>query len=421
MTSFDTLADRSPALSEAYDAVRPKFAADLCEVEAWVRDQAKDYTALDAAIRAEIDSNRAMGLRLALKIAESRRIIRELKTPVTLTLLNPVYKETGRMQPRAEHPHGEDSIRSKIETLREFEDLNSNFQARFVVIDDECPDGSGEMAGAILDSLAKGAERSKHRVLFLGEAIDTADPALPPGLTHKDGARRSVKGGSVLYGMRTCVHDEVEGLHILVDNDADLSIHPAQLGLLIRDILDGNASAVAGSRREEDSVAWIGGTRNTRGQFFIAIWQHFLPELAKVVIDTNRAFKAFEATALVRILDDIQTYTFPYQIELLQACISSNIPLSTCGIGYLDSEAASTQQGENITETYLHQIHQIIDIAKRHGAMDPQDELCRSFEEITEDQWLEIEQNPPERLEESSCHALLRSKHTQKTQYLRNS
>ncbi len=394
MTSFATLADRSPALTEAYDATRPEFARYLREVEAWHRDQATDYAALDAAIRVELDPNRAMGLRLALKIAESRRIIRELDSPVTLTLLNPVYKETGRMRPRAEHPHGEDSIRTKVEILRELEGLNPNLQAHFVVIDDECPDGSGELAREILDTLAEGAEPAKHRVLFLGEAIDAADPALPPGLTHKDGARRSVKGGSVLYGMRKLVADEVEGLHILVDNDADLSIHPAQLGLLIRDILAGRARAVAGSRREEDSVAWIGGTRNSRGQLFIAIWQHFLPELAKVVIDTNRAFKAFEARALAPILDDIQTYTFPYQIELLQACISRSIPLSTCGIGYLDSEAASTQQGENITETYLQQIHQIIDIAKRHGSIDPKDELCRFFEGITEEQWIEIERKP---------------------------
>jgi hypothetical protein len=58
-------------------------------------------------------------------------------------------------------------------------------------------------------------------------------------------------------------------------------------------------------------------------------------------------------------------------------------------------EAASTQQGENITETYLHQIHRIIDIAKRHRTIDPQDALCRFFEGISEEQWLAIEGNPP--------------------------
>ena len=45
-------------------------------------------------------------------------------------------------------------------------------------------------------------------VVRIDERIETVDPAaivfaeLPPGLTHKDGPRRSVKGGAVLYGMR---------------------------------------------------------------------------------------------------------------------------------------------------------------------------------------------------------------------------
>ena len=60
----------------------------------------------------------SIGLRLALKLAESRRVIASLDRPVTVTLLNPVYKETGRMQRRSEHPHGEDSLRTKVEALR---------------------------------------------------------------------------------------------------------------------------------------------------------------------------------------------------------------------------------------------------------------------------------------------------------------
>jgi len=46
---------------------------------------------------------------------------------VTVTLLNPVYKETGRMRPRSEHPHGEDYIRTKVDTLRELEGLSKHF------------------------------------------------------------------------------------------------------------------------------------------------------------------------------------------------------------------------------------------------------------------------------------------------------
>lgn len=395
MSDIQELARRSPSLVEAYDATRPEFRTYVEEVASWYRGQAQPYARIDAGIRAALEPAGSIGLRTAVKIAESRRVIEALEAPVTVTLLNPVYKETGRMRRRSEHPHGEDSLRTKVEALAELERLNEHFHARMIVIDDECPDGSGELARGILAQYGDG---EKYRVLMLGEAIDCEDPDLPPGLTHKDGPRRSVKGGSVLFGMRKCLRDPVPGRHILVDNDADLSIHPGQLGLLIEDIVAGSAQAVAGSRREEDSVATIGGSRNTRGQLFIQIWQHFLPQLAERIRDTNRAFKAFDSGALASILDDIQTYTFPYQIELLQACVSRDIPLSRRGIAYLDSEAASTQQGDNITETYLHQIHQILDIARRYETIPAGDELAAFFERISEDDWLGIERHPPERI-----------------------
>lgn len=395
MHELDTLADQSPHLVEAYDATRPEFTRYATDVEAWLDQHHQAYDKVDAAILASLDRTDAIGLRLALKLAESRRLVSALQEPVTVTLLNPVYKETGRLQRRSEHPHGEDSLRTKVAALRGLEELNPNFRARVIVIDDECPEGSGELARRILDEYD---DPERYRVLFLGEAIDRGDPRLPPGLTHKDGDRRSVKGGSVLYGMRTGLADVVEGRHILVDNDADLSVHPTQVGLLVDDIVAGAAAVVAGSRREADSVATIGSSRDERGRLFIGIWQHLLPQLAQHIQDTNRAFKAFDAAALTEILDDIEAYTFPYQIELLQASVSRGIPLRPRGIAYLDSEAASTQQGENITETYLHQIQQIIEIAQRYETIDPDDGLLRFFNGLTEPEWAAIERDPPEQL-----------------------
>jgi hypothetical protein len=334
-------------------------------------------------------------------LAESQRIIRNLSQRLTITLVNPVYKETGRIQRREEHPHGENSIRFKADTLAGLEQLNPLLSCRMIVVDDECPDHSGEMVEDILKNEYPGEfAAGKLSVLYLRKAIDDSLKNVPPGITHKDGENRSVKGGALLYGMRTAVQQDADGLHVIVDNDADLSIHPAQLGLLVEPILTGAAGAVAGSRREKDSVALIGGSRNTRGQLFIKIWQHLLPELASTVIDTNRAFKAFTSDTLEQILDHIQIYTFPYQVELLQACISAEIPLKTRGIAYVDSEAASTQQGEAITETYLNQVHQIIDIAKRYRTIDPTDPLLNFLREISEDRWQQIEANPPEHLSE---------------------
>ena len=42
---------------------------------------------------------------------------------MTITLVNPVYKETGRIRRREEHPHGEDSVRYKIKVLRDVGDF----------------------------------------------------------------------------------------------------------------------------------------------------------------------------------------------------------------------------------------------------------------------------------------------------------
>lgn len=122
--------------------------------------------------------------------------------------------------------------------------------------------------------------------------------------------------------------------------------------------------------------------------------------MSSQIIDTNRAFKAFTSTGLQRIIDLIETYTFPYQIELLQACINAGVALEKRGIAYVDSEAASTQQGEGITETYLHQIHQIADIARRYQTIDLSDALLNYLQSTDEKMWQQIESNPPERLED---------------------
>ena len=392
---------KAPPVTEAYDTTIPEFQTYVDGVVGWYSAQANSYDAIDAAARSRGgDDSRVFGFRIALKIAESHRILRNLERQVTVTLINPVYKETGRIQRREEHPHGENSIRFKAGVLKHLEQSCPHLSCRLVVVDDECPNGSGAMAEEILrEEYPAEWDDGRFRVLSLSEAIDRADPDIPPGVTHKDGPNRSVKGGALLYGMRKAVPQKVDGLHIIVDNDADLSIHPGQLGLLVDPIVTGRADAVAGSRREEDSVALIGDSRNSRGQLFIKIWKHFLPGLAERLTDTNRAFKAFSAAALQQVLPNIEIYTFPYQIELLQACVSGGIPLEKRGIAYVDSEAASTQQGEAITETYLNQVHQIIDIARRYKTIDTSDPLLRFLEEISDREWQEIETNPPEHLE----------------------
>ncbi|NNK17832.1 MAG: hypothetical protein HKP49_01645 [Maribacter sp.] len=387
-----SIINQGPIIAEAYDANTETAHIYYNTVKTWVGKQAESIKELDE--KAQSYGNEALAFRTMLKFLESEKVISSLNEEVTLTLINPVYKETGRMQRREEHPHGENALRTKIDTLLYFTSINPLFKGRVFVVDDGCPDGSGKMAENIMSEYPG----TPHKVFFLANAIDENDADLPVGITHKSGSNRSVKGGAALFGMRKALRTPTNGMHIIVDNDADLSIHPMQLGLLVEDIINGKTKAVAGSRRENDSVSLIGGSRDLRGNLFIRIWQHFLPQLAENITDTNRAFKAFESTALETILPAIKIYTFPYQIELLQACISMNIPLIKKGIAYLDSEAASTQSGDNITETYLNQINQIIDIAKRYNTIPVTDPLMKYLSSISEEEWRSIETNPPKNI-----------------------
>src|SRR5260370_9986477 len=50
----------------------------------------------------------------AVAAARSRRRLGELAGPIHLTVVWAMYGETGRMGPRAVHPHGEDFVRAKV-------------------------------------------------------------------------------------------------------------------------------------------------------------------------------------------------------------------------------------------------------------------------------------------------------------------
>ena len=133
------LIDKSPTITEAYDTSTTEFSDYLDEVATWFENQHKDYATIDAQARAGKHADSTLGFRVALRIAESRRILRNIDEPVTITLINPVYKEITRMQTRADHPHGENSIVFKMSALQQLELLNPALSCRFYGIDDSSP------------------------------------------------------------------------------------------------------------------------------------------------------------------------------------------------------------------------------------------------------------------------------------------
>ena len=70
--------------------------------------------------------------------ARSRRRLGELTGPVHLTVVWAMYGETGRMVPRAEHPHGEDFVRAKVRQLDWLTDGLPGVTWNIIACDDGC-------------------------------------------------------------------------------------------------------------------------------------------------------------------------------------------------------------------------------------------------------------------------------------------
>ena len=272
---------------------------------------------------------------LILKVAKSKLIIQSIKEEVTLSVVLAVYKEHNRIRQAHEHPHGEDFLRRKVSQLDRLLGDQPNFRWRLIVVDDGCPEGSGKIAQGIVES--EGLQE-KAEVRFLAEGIEKGVPAVK-ALESTD---ESQKGGSIIYGMWHATQQEVEGEHIVVYTDADLSTHLGQVGLLIEPIVVGGKDAAIGSRREPDSVVVKKGTRNDRGKLFIYLWKRMVPVLGDI-IDTQCGFKAFRRDTLAEILDDLLEYKFAFDIELLlRTALGAQDRITKVPLAWIDSEEAST-------------------------------------------------------------------------------
>ena len=64
----------------------------------------------------------------------------ELAGPIHLTVVWAMYGETGRMVPRAEHPHGEDFVRAKVRQLDWLTGGLPGVTWSIIACDDGCPD-----------------------------------------------------------------------------------------------------------------------------------------------------------------------------------------------------------------------------------------------------------------------------------------
>ena len=273
----------------------------------------------------------------AVAAARSRRRLGELAGPVHLTVVWAMYGETGRMVPRAAHPHGEDFVRAKVRQLDWLTGGLPGVTWSIIACDDGCPDrpSSADLMTGI--AAAEGYPGEGHRsvtVLRLAEVIGS-DISISPAFDRLDSTEQSRKGGSILAGLAAAAgtgpaRADGAGRHVVCYTDADLSANLAQLGSLAAPVVAGDKVAGAlGQRYGIEGAVLVrpGGPvtepHSTGGKpdKIIVLFRHFvrallIPSLAHV-LDTQAGFKVFDAAALGPALRQMASFNETFDVELL--------------------------------------------------------------------------------------------------------
>jgi hypothetical protein len=326
----------------------------------------------------------------AMAVARSRRRLGELAGPVHLTVVWAMYGETGRMVPRAQHPHGEDFVRVKVGQLDWLTGGLPGVTWSIIAVDDGCPDrpsSADVMTGIVA---AEGYPAEGHRsvtVLRLAEVIESDIPVSPAfgGLTSTGQSR---KGGSILAGLAAAArHDPGRangaGRHVVCYTDADLSANLAQLGSLAAPIVAGDqVVGTLGQRYGIDGAVLVRAdgpvtephSTGDKPDKIIILFRHYvrallIPSLAHV-LDTQAGFKAFDAVALGPAIRQMTSFNETFDVELLIHLAQHYGPraLAVEPIVFTEDFAATNFPSVTPGARHLAMVHQIVELYDRFVA-----------------------------------------------------
>jgi hypothetical protein len=269
--------------------------------------------------------------------ARSRRRLAEVTGPVHLTVVWAMYGETGRMVPRAEHPHGEDFVRTKVRQLDWLTAGLPGITWSIIACDDGCQDqpSSADLMADI--AAAEGYPSTGHRsvtVLRLADVI-ASDISINPAFDRLTSTDQSRKGGSILAGLDAAIRADPPraaggGRHAVCYTDADLSANLAQLGSLAAPVVaDDKVVAALGQRYGIDGAVLVRPdgpvtephSTGDKPDKIIILFRHFvrallIPGLAHV-LDTQAGFKVFDAAALGPAIEQMTSFNETFDVELL--------------------------------------------------------------------------------------------------------
>jgi hypothetical protein len=346
--------------------------------------------AADRAVPEHVAANHGPAVAAeATAAARSRRRLGELTGPVHLTVVWAMYGETGRMVPRAEHPHGEDFVRTKVRQLDWLTAGLPGVTWSVIAVDDGCPDrpSSADLMTSI--AATEGYPGEGHRsvtVLRLAEIIGSDIP-VSPAFDRLTSTEQSRKGGSILAGLAAAVATGPAqangGRHVVCYTDADLSANLAQLGSLAAPVVAGDQVAAALGQRygiegavlvRADGPVTEPHSTSDKPDKIIILFRHFvramlIPPLAHV-LDTQAGFKAFDAAALGPVIGQMTSFNETFDVELLihLAQHYGSRALAVEPIVFTEDFAATNFPSVDPGPRHLAMVQQVVDLYDRFVA-----------------------------------------------------
>ena len=326
----------------------------------------------------------------AVAAARSRRRLGELTGPIHLTVVWAMYGETGRMVPRAVHPHGEDFVRAKVRQLDWLTGSLPGVTWSIIACDDGCPDrpSSADLMTDIAE--AEGYPSKGHRsvtVLRLAQLIE-GDISISPAFDRLISTDESRKGGSILAGLAAAIGADPArangaGRHVVCYTDADLSANLAQLGSLAAPVVAGDKVVGAlGQRYGIDGAVLVRAdgpvtephSTGDKPDKIIILFRHFvraslIPALAPV-LDTQAGFKAFDGAALDPVIRQMTSFNETFDVELLIHLAQQYGPraLAVEPIVFTEDFAATNFPSVTPGLRHLAMVHQVVELYDRFVA-----------------------------------------------------
>lgn len=297
----------------------------------------EDVTLAEIQARAREEES-PLEFKIAAKLVESRQFMLGNSKKLHIGVVFGMWGEQNRLRPKsAENPHGEDSLRVKLEQLN-WATQDSNVSWTLYPVDDGCPYDSGRLA----EEIAAEHPLGDHvQVLFLAKAL----PAESGPLQKLASANESRKAGAVILGAMQAIAD---GADAVIYTDADNSVHLGQIGLLLKPYIKEGVKVVLGNRKHPDAVLVKEGARWGIGIKVLRHMQRMVGHaiFSRNILDTQAAFKLYDSELLAKIIAEPTVFDFSFDTDWIAGAISRNERLVRVPFAFIDSaaESASAKQ-----------------------------------------------------------------------------